>query len=164
MTELLDDILKAEALMFENYLKVQELREKVQAERVECYEFKTSNDTLIQLGEMLADHELLVVIHNMGSDCYGCSLWAEGISKAYAKISELPLAVYIASPDSPERLAEVMRERNWKTPMVSVESNSFAKDMGFQSEDGEFEPGVSIFKRIDGNQIFRIQTATLYFG
>jgi hypothetical protein len=42
--------------------------------------------------------------------------------------------------------------------MVSHRDTSFAVDMGYRAADGDFLPGISIFKR-DGDRVLRVSDA-----
>lgn len=162
MTELAKQIYEAESQIYQNYQKVHELRAEVIPNEVTDYEFVTSEGEIIYLKEMFADQKLLVVVHNMGSDCEGCSMWAEGMSQAYNELIKMPATFYISSPETSQQLTTTMKDRNWKTPMVSVSESTFAKDMGFQNEAGNYIPGVSVFRIEEDSKIVRIQKASLY--
>jgi len=80
-------------------------------------------------------------------------LWADGFNGVSQHLQEHS-AFVISSPDSVETQQAYRAERGWNFPMVSVENNTFAADMGFTSDEG-YLPGVSVFRR-DDNSIVRV--------
>jgi predicted dithiol-disulfide oxidoreductase (DUF899 family) len=94
------------------------------------------------------------VIHNMGSSCAYCTLWADGFNGIYDHIASRA-AFVISSPDRPEVQQKFAASRNWRFPMVSHSETSFAADMGYRAGGGGWLPGVTTFRK-DGARILRI--------
>lgn len=128
------------------------LQKVLPKESVSDYTF-TTIDGEVQLSSLFGDKESLFMIHNMGISCHYCMLWADGFNGVADHLLDRASFV-ISSPDSPEVQQETRSARSWQFPMVSVESNTFANDMGFKTDNG-YLPGVSVFQR-NGDNIVRV--------
>ncbi|MSO88553.1 MAG: hypothetical protein EXQ89_01010 [Rhodospirillaceae bacterium] len=53
----------------------------------------------------------------------------------------------IVGPDEPKAQAIYAKKRGWSSRFVSAKGTSFIKDMGFEGEAGDPQPGVSVLKR-----------------
>lgn len=131
--------------------QIAELRDKmrlaqasIEPEAVHDYEFATADGT-VRLSALFGDKDTLFVIHNMGTGCVNCTLWADGFNGVFDHLRDRA-AFVVSSPDAPERQRGFAAERGWKFPMVSTRGTSFADDMGY-THDGGPMPGVSVFKR-----------------
>ena len=136
------------------------LREKIRAaqwesdpEAVEDYVFKTEKGEA-KLSELFGGKKDLIVIHNMGTTCPNCTMWADGFNGVYPHLSSRAAFVVI-SPDPPEVQKKFAAGRNWRFPMVSHAGSSFAADMGYRNAKGGYLPGVSAF-RLEGKKIVRV--------
>lgn len=135
-------------------MQIAELRQKVRAlqssmepQAVEDYNFQTP-DGPVTLSDLFGDKDTLFVIHNMGTGCSYCTLWADGFN-GVADHLQNRAAFVVSSPDSPGTQATFKASRNWTFRMVSDQGTSFAEDMGYKGEQG-YMPGVSVFKKKDG--------------
>ncbi len=144
--------------------QIADLRQKMRAtlaevepQEVEDYEFKTPEGT-VQLSELFDGHEDLMVVHNMGSSCPGCTLWADGYNGVHHHVVTRTGFV-VSSPEAPAVQQKLAASRGWKFRMVSHMGTSFAADMGYRSADGRWRPGVSVFKRA-GPKILRVSDAS----
>jgi predicted dithiol-disulfide oxidoreductase (DUF899 family) len=140
--------------------RVRELRERIAAlrrerppEPVEDYVFATADGTA-RLSELFGRKRDLMVVHNMGSKCPMCTLWADGFSGILAHLEDR-CAFVVSTPDPPAHQAEFARSRGWRFRMVSTAGSSFAKDMGYANEKGVLWPGVSVFRR-EGGRVVRL--------
>ena len=131
---------------------------KIDPEEVQDYVF-TNTEGEVRLSELFRDHQHLFVIHNMGTSCPYCTLWADGFNGVNDHLQDRA-AFVLSSPDSPKKQAAFKAARGWKFPMVSHEGTSFAEDMGYKGDAG-FQPGVSVFSK-DGNRILRVSDT--WFG
>jgi predicted dithiol-disulfide oxidoreductase (DUF899 family) len=107
----------------------------------------------VLLSDLFGDKDTLFVIHNMGTGCAYCTLWADGFNGAFDHLRNRA-AFVVSSPDTPERQQRFAAGRGWKFPVVSHQGTTFAEDMGYR-RDGRWGPGVSVFKR-DGDKIMRV--------
>jgi len=140
--------------------QIVELREKLRAARaaappelVQDYVF-ADTDGPVRLSALFGAQKNLFVVHNMGAACAHCTLWADGFNGIYPHIMARA-AFVVSSPDAPESQAVQARARGWRFPMVSHAGTSFAADMGYRRENGDWLPGLSVFRR-DGATILRI--------
>ena len=133
----------------------QEMR-KVQAavepQDVSDYEFRTP-DGHVSLLELFGDHKELMVVHNMGTSCPGCTLWADGYNGIHQHVTSRA-AFVVSSPDAPDVQQKFAASRGWVFPMVSHMGNTFATDMGYGTST-RWRPGMSVFRR-EGQKILRV--------
>ena len=128
----------------------------IEPQEVSDYEFQTPTGT-VRLSELFGDHEDLMVVHNMGSSCPGCTLWADGYNGVHHHVITRT-AFAVSSPDTPAVQEKLAEARGWKFRMVSHQGTTFAADMGYRSDQGRWRPGVSVFKRA-GSKILRVSDA-----
>jgi len=163
--------------MFEQELESLELQiESLQAKRIQIlqkeativsvsnYEFKDSNGTNISLSSLFQDKDTLVVVHNMGSGCSYCTLWADGFNGIANHLNNA-FSFVVASPDSFETMNQFAQSREWKFSIVSTKETTFFEDMGFakkQEEKHYYLPGYSVFSKTDKGTISRVSMD--YFG
>lgn len=138
--------------------KLQELHQFRKKEPVENYVFQ-GWDGKITLAELFGGKNELILIHNMGKQCNYCTLWADGFQGFYKHL-KTRAGFVLANHNSPAEQKEFAKSRGWEFPMVSAAGTSFAKDMGFLSDDGSLmNPGVSIFQKNEAGEIFRTTSA-----
>jgi predicted dithiol-disulfide oxidoreductase (DUF899 family) len=146
-------IISLEKKLREARLELQEaLAETVRGE-VRDYAFETAAGPT-NLSGLFADKRDLFMVHNMGTTCPQCTMWADGFNGFYPHLASRA-AVVVVSPDPPARQAEFAASRGWRFPMASVKDKSFAADMGFADAAGRMLPGVSVFRR-EGDRIVRV--------
>lgn len=104
----------------------------------------TGWDGPVRLSGLFADRDRLIVIHNMGLSCLYCTMWADGFNGILPYLVERA-AFAVASPDDPAEQRRGAEERGWRFRMVSTRGSRFARDMGFEDDDGGPMPGVSTF-------------------
>jgi predicted dithiol-disulfide oxidoreductase (DUF899 family) len=128
----------------------------VEPQEVSDYEFKTLEGT-VRLSDLFGPHEDLMVVHNMGSSCPGCTLWADGYNGVHHHVITRT-AFAVSSPDAPAVQQKLAAARGWKFRMVSHMGTTFAADMGYRTDQGGWRPGISVFKR-EGAKILRVSDA-----
>jgi predicted dithiol-disulfide oxidoreductase (DUF899 family) len=133
----------------------------VEPQEVADYQLATLQGT-VRLSELFAGKADLILIHNMGTTCPNCTLWADGLNGIFHHLADRA-AVVVASPDPPEVQHSFAQSRGWRFPMVSHQGTSFAEDMGYRSESGGWLPGISVFRR-DGKRIVRVSDAAFEPG
>jgi predicted dithiol-disulfide oxidoreductase (DUF899 family) len=133
--------------------KMREALDATEPEEVADYVFTNPKGT-VRLSELFGDKTDLIVIHNMGSSCPNCTLWADGFNGIYDHLRNRA-AVVVSSPDRPEVQKKFAESRGWRFPMVGHHGTTFAADMGYRSEDGGWLPGISVFRRERG-RILRV--------
>jgi predicted dithiol-disulfide oxidoreductase (DUF899 family) len=133
--------------------KMRAAQAEIEPQEVDDYEFKTPDGT-VRLSELFGAHEDLMVVHNMGTSCAGCTLWADGYNGVHHHVITRT-AFVVSSPDTPAVQQRFAAARGWKFPMVSHLSCTFAADMGYRSDTGSWRPGISVFRRA-GEKILRV--------
>lgn len=136
--------------------KMRAAQAAVEPQEVQDYVLETV-DGPERLSTLFGDKDDLIVIHNMGTSCPSCTLWADGYNGIYAHLADRA-AFVVASPDPPQAQRKFAESRGWRFPMVSHQGTSFAADMGYRGDNGRWLPGVSVFRR-DGGRILRVSDA-----
>ncbi len=132
--------------------QMRELQAAIEPEPVQDYEFSTP-DGKVRLSALFGGKADLFMIHNMGTSCPSCTMWADGYNGIYQHIADRA-AFVVSSPDQPEAQKKFAAARGWRFPIVSHAGTSFAADMGYRSERG-WLPGVSVFQK-QGGKIVRV--------
>lgn len=133
--------------------EMREIQAAMEPEVVADYTFATP-DGSTRLSDLFGGKGDLFVIHNMGTSCPSCTMWADGFNGVYHHLANR--AAFVAcSPDAPDVQRRFAAERGWRFPMVSHQGTGFAADMGYRSETGGWLPGVSAFRR-EGDRILRV--------
>jgi predicted dithiol-disulfide oxidoreductase (DUF899 family) len=125
--------------------KMRKTLAETEPEEVRDYEFAVAGGTR-KLSGLFGKSDELFMIHNMGRKCPYCTLWADGFNGVYHHLADRGSFV-VSSPDPPDAQAEFASGRGWRFPMVSHRGSSFATDMGYGSEEGGWQPGISVFRR-----------------
>ncbi|HEY1750263.1 MAG TPA: DUF899 family protein [Caulobacteraceae bacterium] len=139
--------------------EIRTLQQHVEPQPVEDYVFEGWNGP-VRLSELFGDKRDLFVIHNMGTSCRYCTMWADGFNGVYDHLADRA-AFVLSTPNTPEVQKQFARARGWRFPMVSQAGNSFARDMGYRLEHGDevgedasrWVPGVSAFQKRDGGVV-----------
>lgn len=138
--------------------RLMEARKRRPKEPVEDYVFKDVNENKVRLSELFGEKNDLIVVHNMGTGCRDCTMWADGFTGLVPHLSDRA-AFVVCSPDKPEVQKRFASKRNWNFKMISALENTFIKDMGFWAESGPNPgpwPGVSTFHREPDGRIYRV--------
>ena len=136
--------------------EIRTLQKAIEPQPVEDYVFEGWEGP-VSLSELFGDKRDLFVIHNMGTSCRYCTMWADGFNGVYDHLADRA-AFVLATPNPPKAQQQFALSRGWRFPMVSHAGNSFAKDMGYRLERGDevgentsrWVPGVSAFQKRDG--------------
>lgn len=145
----------------ESRREMRKIQAAIEPQPVEDYVFG-GKDGEVRLSELFAGKDDLFVIHNMGTSCISCTLWADGFNGVFAHLADRA-AFVVSSPDSPEVQQKFAASRGWRFPMVSHCGTTFAADMGYLNENGRPMPGVSVFTRKDG-KLVRVSDAAFDTG
>jgi predicted dithiol-disulfide oxidoreductase (DUF899 family) len=125
--------------------RMRQIQRQVVPEPVEDYVF-TSTRGPVRLSQLFEGKRDLIVIHNMGTHCPNCTMWADGYNGLYPHLQSRA-AFVVTSPDPPAAQQRFARSRGWRFPMVSHRGTTFAADMGYATRDGHWRPGISAFRR-----------------
>ena len=149
-----DKIANLEKEIMENQKSLVKLKRQIPLQKIEDYAFKDINGTVVKLSELFGDKEDLIVIHNMGSSCPYCTMWADGFN-GVLKHLENRASFVIVSPDSTNVQKAFSKKREWKIRIYSAKDSMFIQDMGFVDK-GAYLPGVSTFYKSKDGKIFRV--------
>jgi predicted dithiol-disulfide oxidoreductase (DUF899 family) len=128
---------------------------------VQDYVLKNRDGQDIPFLDLFGDKQELIVIHNMGKACSYCTMWADGFNGIFEHVQKRAAFVLI-SPDASEVQREFADSRGWKFPIFSGADSSFIRDMGYQTEKGDYWPGASVFHKDETGKITRVSKT--YFG
>ena len=144
--------------------RVVEVSRRIGPERVEDYELQ-GREGRVRLSEMFGDKQDLILIHNMGSECPYCTMWADEFQGVLRHLQDRAGFVLV-SPNSVDVQQALRRKRGWTFEMYSAEGTSFIRDMGFESDGVSYNsnamPGVSTFRKNADGSIDRV--ARDFFG
>ena len=142
--------------------KLREEMRKVQAEAepqaVENYQLADTSGP-VRLLDLFGDKHELIAIHNMGTSCSSCTMWADGYNGVADHLTNRA-AFVVVSPDTPDVQKTFAQGRGWHFRMASHAGTTFAADMGYRSKSGGWTPGVSVFRR-DGDTVVRVSDTAL---
>jgi predicted dithiol-disulfide oxidoreductase (DUF899 family) len=142
------------------------LQASVEPEAVTDYEFAGA-DGPVRLSQLFGDKRDLFVIHNMGTGCAYCTLWADGFNGVFDHLADRA-AFVLSTPNTPRVQKQFAKSRGWRFPMVSHQGTTFATDMGYfrpgldagGDKLGSWYPGLTVF-RSEGERILRVSDADL---
>ena len=144
--------------------KVAELRRRLPHEAVSDYALQ-GRDGPVKLSALFGEKEELILVHNMGSGCSYCTMWADNFNGVAHHLQDRA-AFVLVSPDSPAAQQAFARGRGWRFPIYSAAGSSFTADMGFESAEGGamsgYQPGVSVFHKKEDGSMTRV--AKDHFG
>ena len=109
--------------------KMRSVQASIEPETVRDYEFATPQGR-VHLSALFGDKDTLFVIHNMGTGCPNCTMWADGFNGVFEHLRDRA-AFVVSSPDPPDQQQSFAASRGWKFPMVSHQGTTFADDMGY---------------------------------
>lgn len=161
MTEHQQQIEALEKDIFDKQARLNELRRGGEPEVVRDYAL-AGPDGKVPLSNLFGEHDDLMVIHNMGSSCPYCTLWADGFNGMLQHFDNRASFV-VASPDAPDVQKKFADGRGWSFRMISNGDSSFTEDMGYVREyKGKmgYWPGFSTFRRNDDGTIHRVAHAS----
>jgi predicted dithiol-disulfide oxidoreductase (DUF899 family) len=142
-------VLKLENEIRKQKEKLGRLRNKVPLQEISDYELKNSKGKSVKLSQLFGKKDELLLIHNMGTDCPYCTMWADGFNGVLNHLKNRA-AFVVESPNSPAVQKKFAASRGWKFEMVSSQESEFRTDLGFTSNSGDMAPGVSTFKKKNG--------------
>jgi predicted dithiol-disulfide oxidoreductase (DUF899 family) len=142
--------------------KLNELRRRSASEVVKNYQFRDSRNATKTLAELFGSRPDLMIIHNMGSTCPYCTLWADSFNGMLDHFLSRT-AFMVVSHDPPKVQQAFAKKRGWRFDMVSDETSEFTKDLGFfRKYDGQmgFWPGFSTFFKGADSKIVHVASAS----
>jgi len=149
---------KAEENLVKAKERLAELRRRQPRQEVTDYTFKGWDGSQVTLSSLFGDKKDLILIQNMGKGCPNCTMWADGFNGVLHHL-EHRAAFAVISPDDSETQKKFATGRGWRFKMCSGQGSSFAKNMGFQSDKGGYNPGVLTFRKESDGKMYRISQA-----
>lgn len=148
----LDDPVKVEERINGLIGRLAELRAKAAPVEVKDYTFKTAEGET-SLSKLFGERTKLLVIHNMGSECPYCTLWADGFNGILPHLKDA-MAVVMVSSETPEEQAAFAKGRKWGFAMASHKDLPYTKE---QTTLGEWSdmPGATVYEKIEGKIFLR---------
>lgn len=122
------------------------------------YSFEDHSGNIYQLQDLFGSQRDLIVIHNMGSSCKYCTLWADGINGLLPHL-ESRCALVLINSDSIQTQKEFAISRRWNMKMMRDTDLAFTTDMGFaivRNGKHHLQPGFSTFYKYDDGVIIRV--------
>ena len=157
-TDLQEELAAAWADLEKAQQRLKDVRRRVPSEPVQDYELRGPAGAAT-LSELFGDKSDLILIHNMGTGCPYCTMWADGFNGVVHHLEDRS-AFVVVSPDSVETQQRFRQKRGWRFRMFSAGGTTLFKDMGFESEDEHYGsnamPGVSVFHKADDGSIVRV--------
>lgn len=150
----------------ERRLELLEILKREQTRIVEDYTFEDHDGKKVKLSDLFGEKNDLIVIHNMGTRCPYCTLWADGFNGLYEHLADRTAFVVISNDEVSAQKA-FKESRGWRFPMVSCKDTTFFGDLGFlhdeieRPEFGRFSPGISSFRKLEDGRIERIASRDL---
>lgn len=138
--------------------KLAKLRRRLPAQEIEDYTLTEAGGKTVALSSVFGEKDDLILIHNMGRKCPYCTMWADGFNGVLKHLEDRA-AFVVVSPDPPKEQEGFARSRGWTFRMLSAHGTSFIKDLGFESKDGGYLPGVSTFHKEKDGTIVRASKA-----
>ncbi len=140
-----------EAEIEARYNEISELRIKDMPMPWQDYQFVGGDGESVRLSQLFGDKDRLILVHNMGRQCPYCTVWADGFSDSYHRISART-AFVVTSKETIEAQNRNIQERSWQFPMVSSRDNRILEDLGFLDGDTVY-PGLAYFSRNENGEI-----------
>jgi len=157
-TDLQEELAAAWADLEKAQQRLKEVRRRVPSEPVQDYRLR-GPDGPVRLSELFGGKSDLILIHNMGTGCPYCTMWADGFNGVIHHLEDRS-AFVVVSPDSVETQQEFRRNRGWRFRMYSAEGSTLFRDMGFESDEEHYGssamPGVSAFHKKPVGSVVRV--------
>ncbi len=160
MADVEREIAAAEEEMLAVRKKLSDLRSQLPQQDFQDYALTDWDGNAVRLSELFGDKGDLLVVHNMGTTCPYCTMWADGLNGVLHHL-ENRAGFAVVSPDPPAKQRAFAEGRGWTFRMLSAEGSAFTRDAGYEN-DGSPMPGVSAFRKDELGNIFR--TAQAPFG
>lgn len=141
--------------------RLNELLRNVEPEPVDDFELRGQDGAPVLLSTLFGANDELIVIHNMGTKCPYCTLWADGFNGVLRHLEDRA-AFVVVSPDEPDVQMRFAMRRGWRFRMLSNADSGFTEAMGFTTEhEGRtyMLPGYSTFQRQPDGTIARVAHA-----
>ncbi|MCE9583757.1 MAG: DUF899 domain-containing protein [Planctomycetes bacterium] len=140
--------------------KAAKLRRSGKPKAVPDYVFQGHDGKPLKLSQAFGTKKDLIVIHNMGTTCPYCTLWADGFVSLLPHLEDRT-AFLLVSQDPVAKQKAFRKSRGWTFRMASSQGTTFFADMGFADKDGNVWPGFTTFRK-RGTKVERLSRQ--FFG
>ena len=113
---------------------------------VSDYTLLDNDGKTVLLSDLFSRHKQLIILHNMGKSCPNCALWGDEFNGMLTHL-ERASAFSIIGPDDPSTQKRYRQERGWSAVLYSAQGSSLIKDLGFEDDEGDAEPGISVLQK-----------------
>lgn len=151
-------IKELESELYQKQMELNALRREAEPVEVRNYSF-TTLEGKVSLLELFGDKETLFLIHNMGSGCRYCTLWADGLN-AFLPHLESQFAIALVSKNSPLDQRRMANDRGWRFRMASHGGGEYIEEQSLNEEGSDKNyPGLVCYVR-KKDTIFRKNRVT----
>ena len=147
-------IAKAEAAVDGARRRLADLRRRRPPEEFADHVLAGPGGAKVHLSDLFGGARDLILVHNMGSSCPYCTLWADGFNGVLPHLVSRA-AFALVTPDTPAAQRRFAEKRGWKFRLFSDRTGALRKAAGYADADGSPLPGVSAFRREDDGRILR---------
>jgi predicted dithiol-disulfide oxidoreductase (DUF899 family) len=151
---------KVEKKLFRLKEKAAAIRRSERPRAVPDYVFQGHDGKPLKLSQAFGEKKDLVVVHNMGTGCPYCTLWADGFVSLLPHLEDRT-AFLVVSPDPVAKQKAFHKSRGWTFRMASAHGTPFYAEMGFQDKEGNVWPGFTTFRK-RGKKVERLSRR--FFG
>lgn len=151
----MSEIQALEKQIFELKQQLRELQKKAEPQRVSNYRLRDQAGETSLLA-LFGEKDILFAIHNMGSACRYCTLWADGLNGFLPHLEDR-FAVVLLSKDEPDAQRRMANDRGWRFRMASHGGGDYIQQQSVLDGQDNY-PGVVCYRR-DGERIFRMNAA-----
>jgi predicted dithiol-disulfide oxidoreductase (DUF899 family) len=102
--------------------EIRALQRRVEPQPVEDYVFDGWSGP-VRLSELFAGKRDLFIIHNMGTTCRYCTMWADGFNGVYEHLADRA-AFVLATPNTQDVQKQFAKSHGWRFPMVGHAGSS----------------------------------------
>ena len=156
MSNSFEDIEARHDELFKQFVSIAEAGRKADRQVIETeFVFQTTTGPLT-LAEAFEGKADLVLIHNMGTGCSFCTMWADGFNGVQQHLRDRA-GLLLLSPNEPATVEEFAKGRGWKFPVASGRDSGFNEAMGFGTSNEPY-PGFTTFHKAADGTITRICT------
>lgn len=100
----------------------------------------------VKLSSLFGKEDYLIILHNMGKSCPTCIVYGDEFNGARQHLQK-HASFCSVGPDDWHTQKLYLKERGWQFPLYSSKGTTFGKDLGFESENGDAQAGVSILTK-----------------
>lgn len=154
MNKVVSEIARLEKQMWDIYGEITKLRADAPQTEVKNYNFQTLEGE-VSLLDLFGGKDVLFAIHNMGTGCNFCTLWADGLNSFVPHLEE-KYSVVLLSKDTPEVQRRFANDRGWRFRTASHGGGDYIREQSTNpaSEAAANYPGLVCYIR-EGSKVYK---------